>query len=114
MPETRIPRPGAPVRGSRSGAPVMALLDLFGRRWALGVLWTLAGGQPMTFRALQAACETISPGVLNQRLAELQAARFVEKGEGGYRLTPLGEDAFASLEPLGGFAKTWAARLEHG
>jgi len=28
-------------------------LDLLGRRWAMGILWNLAGG-PSTFRALQA------------------------------------------------------------
>ena len=43
------PLPGSPVRGSRSGAPVMALLDLLGRRWAMGVLWTLCEGGPATF-----------------------------------------------------------------
>ena len=30
---SRTPKPGRPVRGSRSGVPVMALLDLLGRRW---------------------------------------------------------------------------------
>lgn len=114
MPKTKIPLPGAPVRGSRSGAPVMALLDLLGRRWALGVLWTLAENEPMTFRALQSACETISPGVLNRRLAELKAARLVETGEGGYRATPLGREAFGLLEPLGAFAKVWACEVGQG
>ncbi|HUI71032.1 MAG TPA: hypothetical protein VL354_10975 [Spirochaetia bacterium] len=47
-----IPKPGRPVRGSTTGAPIMAL-DLLGRRWAMGILWNLAGG-PSTFRALQA------------------------------------------------------------
>ena len=36
--------PGAPVRGSRTGRPVMALLDLLGRRWSLRVLWELRDG----------------------------------------------------------------------
>ena len=29
------------VRGSRSGRPIMALLDLLGRRWTLRILWEL-------------------------------------------------------------------------
>ena len=35
------PKPGTPVRGSRTGRPIMAALDLLGRRWALRVLWEL-------------------------------------------------------------------------
>ena len=37
-------RPGRPVRGSRTGRPVMALLDLLGRRWTLRVLSELRDG----------------------------------------------------------------------
>jgi DNA-binding HxlR family transcriptional regulator len=29
------------VRGSRTGRPVMALLDLLGRRWTLRIVWEL-------------------------------------------------------------------------
>ena len=36
--------PGQPVRGSASGRPIMALLDLLGRRWALRILWELRDG----------------------------------------------------------------------
>ena len=38
------PIPGKPVRGSKTGRPIMALLDLLGRRWALRVLWELRNG----------------------------------------------------------------------
>ena len=89
----------------------MALFDLLGRRWAMGVLWTLAENPPMRFRALQAACETISPAVLNSRLAELRAARLVTLGEDGYVVTPLGRDAYALLRPMGEFAKVWAREM---
>ncbi|HEV7693887.1 MAG TPA: hypothetical protein VGO52_23840 [Hyphomonadaceae bacterium] len=34
------------VRGSRTGRPIMALLDLLGRRWTLRVIWELRG-EPM-------------------------------------------------------------------
>jgi DNA-binding HxlR family transcriptional regulator len=32
------------VRGSKSGRPIMALLDLLGRRWTLRILWELREG----------------------------------------------------------------------
>src|SRR3546814_8896122 len=87
----KLPKPGQPGRGSRSGAPIMALFDLLGRRWAMGVLWTLSEGGAMTFRELQERCETISPSVLNQRLSELKEAGFVTRSERGYIPTALGE-----------------------
>ena len=61
------------VRGSRTGRPIMVVLDLLGRRGALRILWELRAG-PLTFRALQAASES-NPSLVNTRLAELRAAR---------------------------------------
>ncbi|MAN77163.1 MAG: transcriptional regulator [Rhizobiales bacterium] len=109
---TSIPRPGQPVRGSRSGAPVMALFDLLGRSWAMGVLWTLAEGGPTTFRGLQDRCETISPAALNQRLKELQQALLVHRTPEGYGVTPLGRAVYDKLVPLGALAKEWGRELE--
>ena len=106
-----IPRPGRNVRGSRSGAPIMALLDLLGRRWAMGVLWTLCEGGPATFRTLQERCESISPSVLNHRLQELLTARFIEKTDEGYAATPLGRQVYERLVPLGAIAKLWSKTL---
>ena len=40
----RLPRPGVPVRGSATGRPLMAAMDLLGRRWALRILWELRDG----------------------------------------------------------------------
>ena len=48
------------VRGSASGRPIMALLDLLGRRWSLRILWELREA-PLTSRALRAACDEASP-----------------------------------------------------
>ena len=56
------------VRGSRSGRPIMALLDLLGRRWTLRIIWELRE-QPLTSRALRAACDEASPTVLQSRLS---------------------------------------------
>ena len=109
---TKIPKPGKPVRGSKSGAPIMALFDLLGRRWSMGVLWTLCERGPATFRELQGYCETISPSVLNARLKELREARLVELSKEGYAPTKLGRALFAHLSPLGGWAKVWAKALD--
>ena len=65
-----IPKPGKPVRGSKTGQPIMALFDLLGRSWAMGIIWHLYKG-PSTFRKLQEYCESISPTTLNKRLKEL-------------------------------------------
>ena len=41
------------VRGSRTGRPIMALLDLLGRRMSLRILWELSrADEPLTFRPL--------------------------------------------------------------
>lgn len=108
---TNIPSPGKAVRGSRTGVPIMALFDLLGRRWAMGVIWTLCQQGPCTFRDLQAHCETISPAVLNSRLKELRQAALVELGPGGYRATPAGHQLYGLLRPLGAWSKKWAKRL---
>jgi len=98
------------VRGSRSGRPIMALLDLLGRRWGLRVLWELRAG-PATFRELRARCGGLSPSVLNARLGELRAAGIVEpKAEGGYGMTPHGDALVRALEPLQAWATAWARR----
>lgn len=104
-----IPKPGKPARGSASGRPVMVLLDLLGRRWALRVIWELREEKRLNFRALLAACGA-SPSVLNTRLAELRANVIVEHGEDGYALTPLGRDLLDRLMPLHEWADEWAKR----
>jgi DNA-binding HxlR family transcriptional regulator len=104
------PRPGRPVRHSQTGRPIMALLDLLGRRWTLRVLWELRAPVP-TFRALQAQCHGMSSSVLSQRLAELGEAGIVVTGSaGGYELTAEGRALLAALGPLDQWARRWADR----
>lgn len=105
-----FPQPGDPVRGSTSGRPIMALLDLLGRRWSLRVLWELHRA-PATFRELQVRCEGVSPSVLNTRLGELREARLLESGEGGYQLSTLGLALVQHCLPLALWAEDWAAQL---
>src|SRR5438445_2455901 len=96
------------VRGSRSGRPIMALLDLVGRRWTLRILWELRA-QPLTSRALRTACDEASPTVLQARLADLREAGFVAlAAEGGYSLTPLGRELAENVLPLHRFAERWS------
>lgn len=102
-----IPRPGKPVRGSQSGAPIMAAFDLLGRRWAMGIIWNLSRG-PATFRVLQSSCETISPSILNSRLKDLREAGLVERATDGYQLTAMGEELLGLLQPLGNWSIKWA------
>ena len=104
------PGPGRPVRGSRTGRPIMAALDLLGRRWTLRVLWELRDGARV-FRELRARCDEVSPTVLNQRLAELREAGIVAHETGaGYALTADGEKLLAALAPLHEWAVRWARR----
>jgi DNA-binding HxlR family transcriptional regulator len=102
------PRPGRPVRGSTSGRPLMAALDLLGRRWSLRVLWELRDG-PLGARALRERCDAMSPSVLYQRLDELTEARLVDRdAQQHYRLTDVGRELAAALEPLDRWAVRWA------
>jgi DNA-binding HxlR family transcriptional regulator len=95
------------VRGSRSGRPIMALLDLLGRRWTLRILWELRETS-LTSRALRTACDEASPTVLQARLSELREAGFIALGEaGGYSLTPLGRELCETFLPLHRFAERW-------
>jgi DNA-binding HxlR family transcriptional regulator len=110
---TTIPAPGRPARGSRTGRPVMALLDLLGRRWVLRILWELREAPAVSFRELQARCGDVSSSVLNQRLRELRAAEILTTGErGGYELTAEGHGLLRALRGLDGWAARWGERSE--
>jgi DNA-binding HxlR family transcriptional regulator len=105
---TDAPHPGRPVRGSTTGRPLMAALDLLGRRWALRILWELRDG-PLGARALRERCDGMSSSVLYERLRELGAAGLVERDEADrYRLTRPGASLGAAIEPLDRWARTWA------
>jgi len=102
-----IPKPGSPVRGSKSGKPIMALFDLLGRSWALGILWQLSEDS-LTFRQLQDRCEGVSPTVLNKRLKELTQCALVVHDGSGYLLTDMGRELFGLLAPFGGWSQRWS------
>jgi DNA-binding HxlR family transcriptional regulator len=110
MPKQALPAKKRAVRGSTTGRPIMALLDLLGRRWTLRMLWELRE-QALTSRALRAACDQASPTVLQARLSDLRQAGMVELEPGtGYRLTALGRELQESFLPLYRFAERWSKR----
>jgi len=105
-----IPIPGKPVRGSKTGIPIMALFDLLGRTWALGVLWQLQEG-PHTFRALQKRCDSISPSILNSRIKDLREANIAERTLEGYQLTERGNKLIRLIKPFGDWSRAWATEV---
>jgi len=98
------------VRGSRTGRPIMALLDLLGRRWTLRIVWELREDRALTSRALRTACDEASPTIMQARLSELREAGLVELTDDGYRLTALGKELRENFAPLYRFAERWAKR----
>ena len=105
-----IPIPGKPVRGSKTGIPIMALFDLLGRTWAMGVVWQLQNG-PYTFRELQEKCESISPTILNNRIKELRKADIDERTIQGYQLTNHGRQLVELIRPFGEWSGKWAKEV---
>jgi DNA-binding HxlR family transcriptional regulator len=110
--KARLPKMGQPVRGSKTGRPIMVALDLLGRRGCLRVLWELRE-KSLTFRLLQAAAAT-NPALLNTRLKELRVAGLVEHGDAGYGLTNRGRELEQVLESLSEWANRWSEELERG
>ena len=95
------------MRGSRTGRPIMVLLDLLGRRWTLRIVWELREA-PRRFRELQDSIGA-SPTIINTRLTELREAGLVELDpDSGYRLTALGEELLWLMLPLHVWSEKWA------
>ena|SRR5947208_10931296 len=106
------PRPGKPVRGSRSGRPMMAALDLLGQRWMLRVIWELQQ-QPAGFRELRRRADEMSSSVLATRLRQLTELGIARADpDGVYRLTELGDGLRPALDPLRDWAQRWSATLD--
>ena len=108
---SEVPRPARPVRGSATGRPLMAALDLFGRRWILRIMWELRDG-PLGFRPLQRRCDDMSSSVLDQRLTELEKVALLRHTEGGYELTALGYELGRAIQPLQAWSVRWARALD--
>jgi DNA-binding HxlR family transcriptional regulator len=88
-------------------APLLALFDVLGRRWALRVVWELRT-DGLTYRDLAARIPDMSTSVLTQRLRDLRAARLVDhERRSGYCLTAEGRDLLAHLVGL----RDWAQQV---
>lgn len=96
---------------TETGRPIMALLDLIGRRWALRIIWELRNG-PLRSRPLREACGGISPTIIQKRINELQAVKLVKLNpNAGYELTSVGIEMLEAFMPLHDFADKWAEGL---
>ena len=113
-PPSGTPLPGRPVRGSRSGRPIMAALNLLSRRWVLRIIWELRNG-PRGFREMQTLCEQMSPNTLSTRLSELKEAKVVaHDAHGNWALTPLGRQLGPALKELVSWASAWKRAVDEG
>lgn len=109
---SRTPVPGRPVRGSQTGRPIMAALNLLSRRWVLRIIWELRGG-PRGFREMQALCDQMSPNTLSTRLAELKEAGIVgHDANGDWALTELGRKLGPALKALDVWSADWERELK--
>lgn len=108
------PRTGGTVRGSTTGRPLMAAMDLLGRRWALRLLWELRDG-PLGARVMLSRCEGLSSSVLYERLRQLSDAALVtQDDDGGYRLTDHGKALGNAIQPLDAWAIRWSRATNEG
>jgi len=89
----------------------MALFDLLGRRWAMGILWAICEHEPIRFREIQDRCDSLSPTVLNARIKDLTGAKFIDRNSKGYIATPMGRQVYEQLLPLGKTAREWGDLL---
>lgn len=87
--------------------PIVEIIELLGKKWVMRIIWELRE-EPLTFRALQSACDNISPTVLNSRLKLLESTLIVERrASGGYTLTACGKALLDVYKPLDQWAIAW-------
>ena len=100
------------MKGSASGRPIIAALNLLSRRWILRIIWELRDGA-LGFRDLQTRCEKMSPDTLSTRLNELKVAGIVKSnGQGHWQLSSIGHEMEPALSALNGWSQSWAEQLE--
>ncbi len=94
------------ARGSKTGRPIMRLLDILGKRWSLRILWELRSGR-MRFRELRKYCDDVSPTSLNQRLKELRELNLIDHNEDGFGYTKWGKELGEQLLTLNDWSVGW-------
>lgn len=87
--------------------PLLALVELLGRRYGWALVWGLRfGAQPSAALARLVGAEE---SVATQRLRELRAAGLIEIDEAGnYRLSTHGRRMLDPVEGLAAFADDWS------
>tara|TARA_R110002049_G_scaffold219404_3_gene391083 strand:- start:4161 stop:4463 length:303 start_codon:yes stop_codon:yes gene_type:complete len=86
---------------------IAEIVDLLSKKWVMRIIWELRS-HPLTFRELQAACDGLSPTVLNNRLKLLQEAQLAQRDSSrGYALTEVGQDLLEVYKPLNRWAIAW-------
>ena len=94
----------------RQTPAIAEIVDLLSKKWIMRIIWELRS-QALTFRALQTACDGVSPTVLNHRLKLLQEAELVHKDpKSGYALTEMGQELLEVYKPLNRWAEAWQAK----
>ena len=103
----RVPLPGHPVRGSRTGRGRTRV----GEPEPVRILWELREQPAGSFRELQLRCGNVSSSVLNERLHELREAGILATGNpNGYELTVEGRSLLDALAPIEDWAAHWSRR----
>ncbi len=89
--------------------PIVRAVEVLGERWTLLLVREMLNGASR-FNDLARGLPGLSRGLLARRLRQMEAAGLVVRGEGGYVLTPAGED----LRPLVFGLAEWGARHAFG
>ena len=89
--------------------PIVRAVEVLGERWTLLLVREMLNGASR-FNDLARGLPGLSRALLARRLRQMEAAGLVVRGEGGYVLTPAGED----LRPLVFGLAEWGARHAFG
>jgi DNA-binding HxlR family transcriptional regulator len=97
------------VRTYAQYCPIVRAVEVLGERWTLLIVRELLTGTGR-FNDIARGLPGLSRGLLSQRLRQMAAAGLVVRVDGGYALTPAGEE----LGPLVFGLAEWGARYAFG
>jgi DNA-binding HxlR family transcriptional regulator len=97
------------VRTYAQYCPIVRAVEVVGERWTLLIVREMLVGA-RRFNELARGLPGLSRALLTRRLRQLEAAGLVVRSDGGYDLTPAGED----LRPLVFGLAEWGARHAFG
>jgi DNA-binding HxlR family transcriptional regulator/putative sterol carrier protein len=86
--------------------PIAKSVEVLGERWSILVLRELLFGSTK-FNDISRGLPTMSRTMLSKRLREFETAGLIEKLDGGYHLTPAGQDLRGIVFDLGKWGETW-------